>query len=190
MEPFIGTICAFAFNYAPLDWAACNGELLNFQQYQALGTLLGNTYGGNGTTSFGVPDLRQSSAIGQGIVTDANGEQKEYYMGDYGGSNSVTISPMNLPPHSHHVTLQFKASTAVANSNAPIGNYQAASPTSGGAHPVANSLYSATANVAMAAPSITLGTAGSASAVPVAVCNPYLALNYSIALYGIYPMRQ
>ena len=190
MEPFIGTICAFAFNYAPLDWVACNGELLNVQQYQALAALLSTTYGGNGTSTFGVPDLRQSSAIGQGIVTDANSEQKQYLMGDNGGSNSVAITTSNLPPHSHQVTLQFKASTTVANSNAPIGNYQAASPASGGAHPVSNSLYSATKNAAMAAPTITLGNAGSASAVPVAVCNPYLALNYSIALLGIFPMRQ
>ena len=110
-------------------------------------------------------------------------------MGDYGGSNSVAITALNLPPHSHQVTLQFKGSTAVPNSNAPIGNYQAASP-GGVGHGASNSLYAATANAVMAAPTITLGAAGSASAVPVAVCNPYLAVNYSIALLGIFPIRQ
>lgn len=190
MEPFVGTICAFPFNYAPLDWAFCNGGLYNLQQYPALFALLSTTYGGDGRTTVGVPNLQQRSAIGQGTVVDANGNQAIYNMGDYGGSTSVAITPSVLPPHSHQVTLQFKGSTVAPNSTNPIGNYQAASPTSGGAHPVANSLYATTANTSMAAPSITLAPAGSTSSVPIAVCNPYLAMNYSIALLGFYPERQ
>jgi microcystin-dependent protein len=107
LDPFIGEIMLAAFAVVPKGFALCNGQILSIQQNQALFALLGTTYGGNGTTTFALPDLRGRVPRGMG-----NG----YALGQTGGSE-LPISAVNLPAHTH----QALASGAAATSNSPIG---------------------------------------------------------------------
>lgn len=101
MEPFIGQIMLFAGNFAPRGWALCNGQLLPIAQNTALFSILGTTYGGNGQTTFALPDLRGRAPIHWGQGPGLN----PYTLGEQGGAESVTLTTANLPPHTHG--LQF-----------------------------------------------------------------------------------
>src|SRR5262244_2437427 len=96
-DPFLGQVIAVGFNFAPVNWALCNGQLLNISQNDALFNLLGTTFGGDGVNTFGLPDLRGrvpvNQGTGQGLGT--------YVMGQVGGSESVTLIASNLPQHTH-----------------------------------------------------------------------------------------
>ena len=97
IEPFIGEIKIFGFNFAPVGYQLCNGQIISIAQYTALFSLLGTTYGGNGQTTFALPDLqgRAAKSQGQGVGLP------NYVMGQIGGSTSVTISQSNMPAHNH-----------------------------------------------------------------------------------------
>ncbi len=128
MEAFIGTIMAVGFNYAPRGWAFCNGQLLSIAQNSALFALLGTTYGGNGTTTFGLPDLRGrvavgSQGVGPGIAPITQGE--------IAGTNSVTVigtgttvvnlTSANLPAHTHPATLNMSGLSGTTTVNVGTG---------------------------------------------------------------------
>ncbi|GAA1980103.1 phage tail protein [Microbacterium pumilum] len=168
MDPFIGEIRCFGFTFAPQGWALCNGQLQSIQQNTALFSLLGTTYGGDGVTTFALPDLRGRVplAFGQGPGL-AN-----YAQGELAGTETVTLTAATLPPHSH---------TVAASSSATTKNPSDALPalTAGG------SSYGTTADLAMSAAMI----GGGGSGQPHANMQPYLVLNWCIALTGIYPSR-
>lgn len=187
MEPFIGQLCVFGFNFAPQGWAICDGSLLPINQYQALFSLLGTTYGGDGKTTFGLPDLRGRAPIcigqGQGLSNIS--------MGDKGGSESVSLTPGQMPAHTHGVTATAAlAASATPLSNSPVGLVPATTNETGGstivnAYGPADGTHLA-ANAATV--SVTCGAAGGGK--PVAIRNPYLGMNWCIATEGVFPQRQ
>lgn len=171
MEPFVGQIQPFGFNFPPRGWAFCDGQLLAISSNTALFSLLGTTFGGDGRTTFGLPDLRGRSIVGVG-----NGPGlSSISWGERGGREDVVLSVLNLPSHNHAVT----ATTNDGTLDEPI---------QGARFGTAGTTIYATggsAAVAMAADS-TLNTGGSQG---FNIRNPFLGIYYSIALVGVYPSR-
>jgi microcystin-dependent protein len=160
-EPFLGEIKIISWNYPPRGWAFCNGQLLQINQNQALFAILGTTYGGNGQTTFALPNLQGRSPIHLG-----NG----FTSGAVGGESAHTLTVQELPAHNH--ILQATA----ANGDTPIPATLAN----------ANNLYStAAANTTLAPGSV--GSVGGSQ--PHDNMSPYLVLNFIIALQGIFPSR-
>jgi microcystin-dependent protein len=166
MEPFIGEIRLVPFNFAPKGWAICAGQMLPINQNQALFALLGTTYGGDGRTTFALPDLRGRVAVGAGDLPGGS----SYALGATGGQETVELTTGQLPGHSHHVN----ASSAAATTKSPATAY----PAGGGA-------YAGQRNVRMKAAMIGLTGGGEEHENR----QPYLGLNYIIALQGIFPAR-
>jgi microcystin-dependent protein len=166
-NPYIGELRLFAGNFAPRDWAFCDGRILSISQFDALFNLLGTTYGGNGTTTFQLPDLRGRIPIHAG--TDPSGIQ--YVLGQSAGTESVTLLQSQLPQHSHIV---MGASTG--GSANPTGN------TYGSGQLL---FSSSTPSVAMN-PNMVLPVGGSQ---PHENRMPFQCINYIIALYGAFPSR-
>ena len=161
--PFLGEIKVFSFNFAPKGWAECNGQLLPINQNQALFSILGTTYGGNGQTTFALPNL-------QGRVPFHTGSS--IILGESSGEQAHTLNISELPAHTHAPV----GSSGNASTGNPTGNLWAS--LSGGT-------YSAAPNTTMNAGSILL--AGGSQ--PHDNMSPYLALNFCIALQGIFPSR-
>ncbi|MGI4821693.1 MAG: phage tail protein [Janthinobacterium lividum] len=176
---YIGEIILLPINFAPRGYAFCNGQLLPINQNQALFSLLGTTYGGNGQTNFALPDLRGATAIGQGQY---QGSRTQYMQGQIFGNQNPVLTTDQLPAHTH----QVPATDNAATSSTPVGFVPA---TAGGTNVngenVSVTAYAPTPNVPQAAGAI--GSAGSSVAVPLQ--SPYLVLNYFIALNGNYPPR-
>lgn len=107
MEAYIGQIIAVGFNFAPQGWLPCDGRLLPIQDYDALYALIGTTYGGDGASNFGLPDLRGRAAMNQGQKTG----RSSYATGQSGGSESVTLSGANMPTHNHLMMASAKLGT-------------------------------------------------------------------------------
>lgn len=176
MDPTLAVITMFAGNFAPRGWALCAGQLLPINQNQALFSLLGTTFGGNGTTNFGLPNLQGRTPIhaGQGPGLSP------YALGQSGGAEFTNLLVSNLPVHSHTATFNFAVSNQAANSDEPAGNAPANGPTaaylSGAA--LSGQLGGVSANVA--------NTGGSQ---PIPLRQPYLGINFIIALEGIFPSR-
>ena len=170
-DSFLGEIRIFAFDYPPKGWALCNGQTMPINQNQSLFSLLGTQYGGNGTTNFLLPDLRDRVAISAG---QGNG-LSSYQQGQTGGASAVTLTTSNIPAHTH--TLSVVANTA-GSSASPAGARFATAAAGLG------NVYGGAAD----------GT-GSSVALPSqggAAHNneqPYLTLNFCIALQGIFPPR-
>ena len=169
-EPFLSEIRIFSFGFAPKGWALCNGQLLPINQNQALFSLLGTTYGGDGRVNFGLPDLRARVSIHEGAG---------HTLGERGGEQSHTISQGEMPAHNHIVN----ASSTQADS--PF--IQVASPASQNVFgTVAGGIYGGFSNVqAMSGESVT--TVGGSQAH--LNMQPFLVLNFSIALQGIFPSQ-
>jgi microcystin-dependent protein len=162
-EPFLGEIRLFSFTFAPKGWAMCNGQLLPINQNQALFSILGTTYGGDGRQTFALPNLQGRVAIhqGNGIVE-----------GQVGGSQSVTLAS-NQINHTHPM-----AANATPNSFVAAGNFPASAPNG-------SALYGPTANTSMN-PAILSPVGGSQ---PHNNLQPYLVVVYCIAIFGIFPSR-
>lgn len=175
-EPFIAEIRLFGFNFAPLDWAFCQGQIMTISQNTALFSLLGTTYGGNGTTTFGLPNLQGRVPMGQGNGSGLSPRS----LGQTTGTESVTLSSTQLPGHSHTLMAQ----NASASTAAP-GSASLAKGSKGGSRPGPLNTYVATSNATMA-PEV-LSTVGGGQAHENR--QPYLVLNFSIALRGIFPAR-
>ncbi|EFM10883.1 Tail Collar domain protein [Paenibacillus curdlanolyticus YK9] len=165
MDPFLGEIRAFGFGITPKGWMPCMGQLLNINTNQALFSLLGTTYGGNGTTNFALPDYR-----GRVQVSASN----TIPLGTVGGEESHTLTLNEMPAHTHNVS----ASTVDATSKAPQGMTWAVPGNK------ANS-FATTIDKYMSGEAI--GTTGGSQ--PHNNMQPYLTLNYCIAVQGIYPSR-
>lgn len=180
-EPLIGEIRSIAFNYAPKGWAFCNGQLLPITQNQALFSVLGVAFGGNGTTNFALPNLqgRVPVGIGQGAGLS------NYSMGTLGGTESVTLNQTQLPTHTHPITGTLQVATA-AEDKSPVDGLPATAPAAG-----AQNVYNpGPKNTTMGAPGGISGTTASQGGnAPHENRQPYLATNFVIALVGIYPSR-
>lgn len=172
-EPYLSQLMLVSFSFAPKGWALCNGQLLAINQNQALFALLGTTYGGNGQTTFALPNLRGRAAMHMGAG---------YNQGEYLGSDSVTLNIQQLPTHNHESsgtnTVTVGAGGA-ANSTDPEGNYLATNPALD--QRFRNSFDDQMGDVTP------LSTASSGGSQPHENRMPYLVLNYVIALQGVFP---
>jgi microcystin-dependent protein len=169
-DPFVGEIRAVAFAFAPSGWAMCLGQLLPISQNTALFALLGTNYGGDGKSTFALPNLQRIAPMGL--------DQDLYsYPGMTGGSETVTLLPSEIPAHSHLVNV-----TASAGSTANPSNANFAVPRSGR---LTEAAYGTGASVALAPDAFSL-TGGSQ---PHNNMQPYLAVNYIIAMQGVFPPR-
>ncbi len=163
MDPFIGQLIAVSFNFAPKNWAICQGQLLPINQYQALFSLLGTTYGGDGVTTFALPDLR-------GRI--ANGAGSGFVLGQKTGEENHLLSATEMATHTH----TLNASNQPASTNVPTGNLYASE---------SFSLYGTPPNAPMNAGVVS--SVGGNQAHPNQ--QPYLVVNWIIALQGIFPSQ-
>lgn len=169
-DPFIGEVRLFAGNFAPLNWALCQGQLLAIAENDALFALIGTTYGGDGQSSFALPDLRGRVPLHQGTGPGLSTRT----IGQMGGSEQVTLSKAQMPQHSHALV----GSSATAQSSAgAAGNVLAAT--------TVNVYGSAVPTTPMATGA--LASAGSTQ--PHENMAPFTALNYIICLFGIFPSQ-
>ncbi len=165
-EPFIGEIKIVAFGFAPRSYAKCDGQLLPINQNQALFSILGTTYGGNGQTTFALPDMRGRVPVHTGNQT---------VLGQRLGEENHTLNTSELPTHTH----QLNASNQAASQSSPVGNYRSTS------SDIPTYSAAAAANTAMVGSEVT-NTGGSQ---PHNNMQPYTVMNVIIALQGIFPSR-
>lgn len=178
MDPFLGEIRLFGLAYEPKGWAFCDGRLLSISQNTALFSLLGVMYGGDGRSTFGLPDLRGRAAVGMGMGAGLS----SYVQGELVGSENVTLLSAQMPMHAHTFSAQVPVSTRPATQTSPANSYFArTSQEQYGTDPqpsslMANDLLSGTTNVA-------------GGSQPHENRMPFLVMNYAIALQGVYPPR-
>ncbi|MFW3898426.1 phage tail protein [Pseudomonas putida] len=209
-DPFLGEIRMAGFNFNPYGWALCQGQLVPLNQNTALFALLGTQFGGDGVSTFGLPDLRSRTPVGQGQGTGLS----NYQMGQKGGSESVTQLTSNLPTHTHLLSLVTNNSTLTATSTAQVVNADATSvaPIAGGCLGIPNDgagttyqlYHSGKDNNGNPLPRVDLapqpvtftggvtvtGTAAlTGGNIPTSVLSPYIAVNFIIAMQGIFPSR-
>ena len=164
-EPFLSEIRIFSFNYAPKGWALCNGQLLPINQNQALFSLLGTTFGGDGRVNFALPNLQ-----GQVPIHVGDG----HTLGEKGGQQAHTLSISEIPTHLHLA----QAESTTATTNLPTGNMLANS--------TPNTIYGPVQSLSAMNPTTVTNTGGSQAHQNM---QPFLTLNFSIALQGIFPSR-
>jgi microcystin-dependent protein len=169
-SPFLGEIRLFGFDFAPTGWAMCNGQLLLISQNDALFSLLGTFYGGDGVSTFGLPNLQSRVPVhlGQGSGLSP------YTLGQAGGVETVTLTAAQMPLHSH----SLNADATEANSDAPGGHALAKSKTH---------VYGTRSSLGAALTAKSIGDTGNSQ--PHANIQPYLTLNFCIALSGVFPSR-
>jgi microcystin-dependent protein len=194
MEVFIGTIQPFAFDFAPQNWALCNGQTLSISQWSALFSLIGVNYGGDGQTTFMLPNLQGRLPMAQGTGSNLSPRT----IGEVSGTENVTALISNMPNHTHQLsgltattTLQL-ASPASNPVNAPTATNSFIGASSGG--PGTANIYSdqqgATAvTLKGVSTTVTGEIASTGGTQPMSVMNPFLVINFSIALQGIFPSR-
>ncbi len=174
MEPFIGQICIFGFNFAPRGWAFCNGQLMSIAQNAALFSLLGTTYGGDGVSTFAMPNLQGRAPVGMGtgagLTTITQGEMS--------GVQQVTMSANQMPQHTHTATINPLADSLGTGTDDPNNAYLV-----GGSL----AMYSTSQDTKMATLNAVVSIAGGSQPLP--ILNPYLGVNYCIATEGIFPSR-
>lgn len=174
LDPFLGMIAIFGFNWAPRGWANCNGQLLAIAQNQALFALLGTQYGGNGTTTFALPDLRGRTPVGVGTGPGL----RTYTQGETVGTSSVSISIGNMPAHNHPIMAASETGDSATPENAFWANTGSAdreyktAPSGGTIVPMNSQM---------------VGFSGGSQ--PFSIMQPYQTVNYCIALVGIFPSR-
>jgi microcystin-dependent protein len=172
MDPFVAEIRVFGFNFAPKGWAFCDGQILPISQNTALFSLLGTTYGGNGTSTFGLPNLQGSAPMfhGQGPGLSAR------VIGETGGEAAVTLLESEMPSHTHGATAQ---TVDPGDTRIPASQLNLGSGATGG-------IYSASAPSGTMDPAATSMSGGNQ---PHNNLQPYLTLNFCLALQGIFPAR-
>lgn len=199
MEPFMSLICLWGPTWAPRSWALCQGQLMSIDQNQALFSLLGTVYGGDGRTTFQLPDLRGRVPVGPGR---GNGLSYDYRQGEMLGTESVTLTVLQMPSHNHTAQLtvnsssaSVKASPVVATEGIPGTNSATTLAATKDARSDGPNIYNAET------PTVELNTASEVAIdATVSVDNnggnqsfnivqPVQAVNYIIALQGIYPSR-
>lgn len=196
-EPFLGEIIMFAGNFAPRGWALCNGQLLSVSQNSALFAILGTTYGGNGQTTFALPNLQGRAPVHAGQSPGTS----RYTLGEVGGTENVTLTINELPAHNHTVALSGTGNVSVAlGASSANGNAPAPGPTTVPAKITSglNTLnpYSTTAPDTTLLPvntTTTVNVSGNTGVVgnnlPVPIVQPYVVVNFIIATEGVFPSR-
>jgi microcystin-dependent protein len=180
--PFVGEVRMFAGNFPPSGWIQCDGQILPIAQYRALFSLLGAVYGGDGTTTFGIPDLRDSVPIGQGQGQGL----RNRHLGDSAGSNSVVLSEAQLPRHTHAFVVSNNEADINGNGTRPAGQHLAKGGYDDGGNAGVVAYYST------AAADVAMGPAAAAKAgasAPHINMMPSLGVNFIIALQGVFPSR-
>lgn len=202
-DPFLGEIRMVGFNYAPRGWAFCAGQLMSIAQNSALFALLGTTFGGDGVTTFALPDYRGRDPIGMGSGPGLT----PVVQGEKSGTENVTLNQLQMPIHTHTaVSAPFNASltgpinipaATTGTTQAAPGNTTVLGPIAAGGR--AGTLYATTPADTALAPfnatvtgqltpgNPTIGSAGGSQ--PVAIRNPYLGTNFVIATEGVFPSR-
>jgi microcystin-dependent protein len=178
MDAYIGEIRLFAGNFDPAKWALCNGQLIAIPANTALFSILGTTYGGNGTTNFALPNLQSRVPVGAGSAPGLS----PYELGEEGGVEQVTLTMQTMPSHTHGVQLGGQADAAQLAKSVPVGNYYCSTDPNSGSAPM---LYASTPNASMGASTSTPVGSGQ----PHANMQPTLGLSFIICLQGIYPPR-
>ncbi len=182
-DQFVAEIRLFAGNFAPKGWALCAGQLISISQNTALFALIGTFYGGNGTSNFALPDLRGRIAIGAGQGPGLSSRS----VGEQVGAETATLTVGQLPSHTHTIALNtpaLAASSGKGNVQSPAGAVPAAE-----AAGVTATYSSNTPDTTLAATAVTGAPPSTGGGQPVSVEQPYLVLNYIIALQGIFPAR-
>jgi microcystin-dependent protein len=176
MDPYLAVVAMFAGNFAPRGWAFCHGQLISISQNTALFSLLGTTFGGNGQTTFALPDLRSRTPIhpGQGPGLP------NVVLGEMSGSENATLISNNLPAHNHIGTITMGVSTTAATTDEPLGSV----PATGS---VNTWQQGAASDGNLGGVSAIMHTAGSSQ--PFSIRQPYIAINFIIAMEGVYPSR-
>lgn len=171
MDPFIAEIRLLPYSFAPRDWALCNGQILSISQNPALFSLLGTTYGGDGKSTFALPNLQGSVVMhpGQGPGLSPHD------LGESGGSDKITLVESEMPAHPHPLS----ASTGDGNATSPVGQRLA--------NGIGLAMYAAPSSPVALDANVVAPVGGGA---PHNNLQPYLTMNYCIALQGIYPARE
>jgi microcystin-dependent protein len=180
MEGTIAEIRFFAGTFAPKAWAFCQGQILAINQNTALFSLLGTTYGGNGVTTFALPDFRGRLPVGAG-----QGPGLSFYqLGQSAGNESITLTSSNLPLHSHPITgtVSMPASGVTGNTDTAQNNYPG--------FIAGTDMYSTAQNGSlMGNMQHNLGTTPTGSSTPASILQPVLGLNFVICIFGVFPAR-
>lgn len=176
LDPYIGQMMAFGGNFCPRGWSTAEGQILSISQNTALFSLLGTYYGGDGITTFGLPDLRGRAPIGQGNAPGLS----SYQLGQMGGSTEFTLTTLQMPTHTHTGTIA--ASGDPGDTNNPIRNSFAASTNGANVYldgnPAINNMHPDT---------LRINPAG--GGLPVNKVSPYTVVQWCVALVGLYPSR-
>lgn len=168
-EPFLGEIRTFGFNFAPQGWAMCNGQLLSIAQNTALFALIGTFYGGNGTSNFQLPNLQSRVGIHQGQGSGLS----QYVLGEVGGTEDVTLLQTEMPQHAHAVAASGASGTATRAAGAVLARES-------------TGIYAASPDGTLMNAAM-IATAGGSQ--PHTNIQPFVCLNFCIALQGIFPSR-
>jgi microcystin-dependent protein len=167
-NPFVGEIRLFAGNFAPQGWAFCDGQLLSIAQSEVLFNLIGTTYGGDGQTTFALPDLRGRVPVHQG-----NNGQSSYIIGQEGGMETVTLVPSQMPQHTHAMLASTSAASATHGPSEVLGSS------------AMNFYGTGTPDMAMDPNALTQVGGGQ----PHENMPPFVALSYIVSMFGIYPSQ-
>jgi microcystin-dependent protein len=190
MDEYIGTIKIFAFNFPPRYWTTCDGQLMSIAQNQALFSLLGTVYGGNGTTTFGLPDLRCRTMVhcgtGPGLTNVVQGQKA--------GNQSYTLTANTMPQHVHSMvgasmtTVIHTAENGTVSNESDNGNNGFASGGSA-ANGYSEPPLGNTNSVGGATSTVSGSTSGMGGSQPFSLLNPFLAMYHCICLQGVFPSR-
>lgn len=182
MEGYISEVRMFAGNFAPANWAFCNGSLQSIAQNTALFALIGTVYGGNGQTTFALPDLRSRVAIHNGTGPGLS----PYQLGQTGGTENITLTSLNVGGHAHAVT--GNAGIAVASGDgqiaSPINNFPA-----NNGEPIYSTVTDNSVMAAASLSGVTVAPQTPSGSAPINTVQPYLGMNFIICLFGIFPSR-
>lgn len=175
-SPFVAEIRVFGFNFAPTGWATCDGQLLPISQNTALFSLLGTFYGGDGKSTFALPNMQGNAPLNQGQGPGLS----ERFLGEQGGSQTTTLLVSEIPVHTHQMHQGLRAADNI-NPNINVGGNPVGLPLG-----IGNNAYAPAANTGFMAPQA-LPPAG--SSFPHNNMMPYLTMNYCIAMQGVFPPR-
>jgi len=178
-NPYIGQLADVGFGYCPRAWAEANGQLLVINSNDALFSLLGTTFGGDGRTTFGLPDLRSRNPVHVGTGPGVSSVR----WGQRGGAETVTLNPLNLPSHTHAATSTLHATTAAQGGTAPANKALASAPAYSGGR------SAPTLDAEMVAGSATSTLAPSGGNIAFPTTDPFLVNRWCISLFGVYPSR-
>ena len=190
-DPFLGMIIQVGFNFQPQGWQFCNGQLLSIAQNSALFSLLGTTYGGNGTSTFALPDLRGRVAIHQG---QGNG-LSTYVIGQASGTENITLNQNQMPIHTHTFngsTSTLQASTTKATVQVPAAGAMLAHTQDLSGKGTTPDIYlpsGSAGSVALGGLNVAGTNSNAGGSQPFSIIQPYLTTNFVIALQGIFPSR-